>query len=59
MKRSTVERIKANVKACKDLQDFVEAYKKREEASAQLISELERLAQRYKEAVYEVCEEEG
>ena len=56
MKRSTEEKIKANVKACRDVQDFISAYKKCEDSSAQLISDLERLAKRYKEGVYEVCE---
>ena len=55
MKRSTEEKIKANVKACKDVQDFIAAYKKREDASAQLISEHEKLAKRCKESVFEVC----
>ena len=55
MKRSTEEKIKANVKACRDVQDFISAYKKREDASAQLISDLEKLAKSYKESVFEVC----
>lgn len=55
MKRSTQEKIKANVKACKDVQDFIAAYKKREGHSHQLISDLEKLAKRYKEAIFEVC----
>ena len=55
MKRSTEEKIKDNVKACKDVQDFIKEYKKREGAITQLISDLEELAQRYKEGVFEVC----
>jgi len=58
MKRSTEEKIKANVKACKDVQDFITDYKKREDASAQLISDLEELAKSYEKVVFKVCAEE-